>query len=644
MQVDVTFGVAPQPALGRMAGVSCALFMAFALCACGDVEGPRQEGVSGGPAQALTVSGEQTDSGSSDRATSLISRKAGQAESLPTLSAPKTQTYRATNVLDALKAAHRRYLGVIPVHLDADGNGVVNAEDAEIILRRAIEGSATYVDVGRTIEAYRLTLNSAAYYDYDTAYEFAQRHQLAAFHMDAIYRLEPGTMFRRARSEGVPPYGKPLPVGGAKVEGFALPFNGMIDVMGNPSRVNYPQDFDRSLARNMFVPDPYCALEPERIRFPSTYLGPLHLPEVRIPAAISEFERVVALKDAWGKPYGNFVPGCVRDPRELFSATVRRLKTLGADTVVLYPWTSFDSTPSRWTVLNPAQTRSSTMGDEDLEWAVGEAKRAGLSVIWRNQIQGFQDAQGRYLDFPVVSAENVLKSFDAIDDFLLERGAFLQRIGVDGVSLTPWYWTSFHDALPRDQFFSRTRQNIANLRRSGFSGRIIHDLVDGIVDDPYLSAEIYLFEAGVWANLSEAQAPLASIDELKSTFSGPIQAARASAAGRRLLWNASFASRADGFVNPALEETFCTAGYGIDGGMFSGDCLQDRKVTDFGLQARATQAFLETVFMSGGEDVGGVRVEYWMDDNLLPGSTFPNLGYSLRAKPAEQVIRKWFTR
>jgi hypothetical protein len=394
----------------------------------------------------------------------------------------------------------------------------------------------------------------------------------------------------------------------------------------------------------VLVPDPYCALEPEHVRFPLTYLGPLPLPEIRIPAATPKFERIVALKDAWGKPYGNFVPGCVRDPRELFSATVRRLKNLGADAIVLFPWTSFDNTAPRWTVLNPAQTRSSTMGDEDLEWAVGEARRAGLSVIWRNQIQGFQDAQGGYLPFPPVSAENVMKSFDAIDDFLEERGAFLQRIGVDGVSLTVWYWTSFADALPRDQFFSRVRQNIATLRRSGFTGRITHDLVDGIVGDPYLSSEIHSFEAGVWANLSESQAPLSSTDELRSAFSGPIQSAIVAAAGRKLQWNASFASRADGFVNPALEETFCTASYGIEGGMFSGDCIQDRKVVDFGLQARATQAFLEAVFSSAREDIGGVRVEYWMDDNLLPGATFPNLGYSLRAKPAEQVVRQWFAR
>ena len=504
--------------------------------------------------------------------------------------------------------------------------------------------SRTVLGQAKTIDYYRELLPSPAYQNYDAAYEFAERHKLTAFHLDAIYRLEPGTLFRRSRVEGQPPSGKPLPTGGAAVAGFALPFQQIIEVPADPAQVRYPQDFNSTAARQVSIPDPYCAIEPEMIRFPVSFLGAQPLPEVRVPSQLPRFERVVYFKDVWGKPNANFVPGCVRDPRELFSATVRRLKKLGADTIVLFPWTSFDNTSARWKVLNPSQTRSSTMGDEDLEWAVAEAKRAGLAVIWRNQIQGFQDAQGNYLPFPQANSQNVLNSFDALDDFLAERGAFLQRIGVDGVSITPWYWTSFADALSRDQFFARTRQNIEKIRAAGFSGRIFHDLVDGMPADPYFSREIHMFAASVWSNMTEAEAARATVEQFKQQFSSAVEAAKSRVAGRKILWEAMFASRIDAFSNVALEETFCSSGYGIEGGTFTGECLQEKKTTDFGLQARATQALFEIAFEVAPELVGGVGVAYWMDDNLLPSFTFPNLATSLRGKPAEQVVYRWFRR
>jgi hypothetical protein len=509
---------------------------------------------------------------------------------------------------------------------------------------RVSDFTSSVMTHARTVDYYRALMPSPAYSDYDTAYKFAERYQLAAFHLDALYGFAPGTMFRKARIEGLPPFGKPVPNGGTSVAGFALPFDGVLEVHPDPAQVRYPQDFAVNAGRRVSIPDPYCALEPDTIRFPAAYMGTQPLPEIRVPAPLPAFERVVWLKDAWGKPNGNFVPGCVRDPRELFSATIRRMKKLGADTIVVFPWTSFDNTSTRWTVLNPAQTRSSTMGDEDLEWAVAEARRAGIAVIWRNQIQGFQDAQGNYLPYPQATAENVLKSYDALDEFLSERGAFLQRIGVAGVSLTPWYWTSFAGALPSEQFLARTRQNIQKLRAAGFTGRVIHDLVEGMPTDPYLGKEIDMFSSGVWANLDEVQAARATTAELKALFAAAIQGAKNIARGRKLMWEAMFASRSDGFVNSALEETFCTSGYGIEGGAFSGECLQDRKTTDFGIQARATQGFLEALFETAPELAGGVGVAYWMDDNLLPSFTFPNLAYSVRGKPAEHIVYRWFMR
>jgi len=62
------------------------------------------------------------------------------------------------------------------------------------------------------------------------------------------------------------------------------------------------------------------------------------------------------------------------------------------------------------------------MGDADLEGSVAEVKARGLAVFWRNQILGTQDGKGNYLPYPPATAENVLKSYDALEICLEEGG------------------------------------------------------------------------------------------------------------------------------------------------------------------------------------------------------------------------------
>ena len=66
------------------------------------------------------------------------------------------------------------------------------------------------------------------------------------------------------------------------------------------------------------------------------------------------------------------------------------------------------------------------------------------------------------------------------------------------------------------------------------------------------------------------------------------------------------------------------------------------KTTDFGLQATAHEAALEAIFERGSETVAGVSIQYWIDDNLLPSFTFPNVATSIRGKPAGAY--QWFKR
>ena len=56
------------------------------------------------------------------------------------------------------------------------------------------------------------------------------------------------------------------------------------------------------------------------------------------------------------------------------------------------------------------------------------------------------------------------------------------------------------------------------------------------------------------------------------------------------------------------------------------------------------QGALEALFSTPGFNPSGIGVDYWMTEGILPiyPWTFSNLSYSIRNKPAEQIVRKWF--
>ena len=73
-----------------------------------------------------------------------------------------------------------------------------------------------------------------------------------------------------------------------------------------------------------------------------------------------------------------------------------------------------------------------------------------------------------------------------------------------------------------------------------------------------------------------------------------------------------------------------------------GRCLQAEISAEFSLQAILYEAALEAAFGIPGFDPGGIGIDYWQTDGVLPSNTFPNVAYSVRNKPAEQVVRQWF--
>jgi hypothetical protein len=100
------------------------------------------------------------------------------------------------------------------------------------------------------------------------------------------------------------------------------------------------------------------------------------------------------------------------------------------------------------------------------------------------------------------------------------------------------------------------------------------------------------------------------------------------------------------------EDGFCTAGT-LDGVYY--ECTQYEIQTDFSAQALLTEAALRAVDNQEVFEVLGTTTTtgYWLSDTLYaepdqhPNKTplegFPNISQSIRGKPAEKIIKYWYT-
>jgi hypothetical protein len=462
---------------------------------------------------------------------------------------------------------------------------------------------------------------------------FGIAYHLSAFQMDYLNGLEPGTAIKVNESLA----------GGATITGYSLPFKGIIQIPVDFTTAKYPDDFLPSKAVDASIVNPYCDLEPTKISYPAKFAGLYPLPEIRHANTVKNYRKIAALTDHWTSGIPAYIPGCVESSEKAIQITLSRLKQLNVDTIFLTPWSIFDASKEVWKVLGPDVTLTS-MNDSDLTKIVGAAKQAGFKVYWTNQIQIAQRGNNQ-LTLSDAIPENIIKSFDALDQYMQERGAFLQSINIDGVFFQANYWTSFDRILNSETFASRTAQTIRKLKIH-FKGKILYDHTDSIAKSPQVINLIDEFYASVWGpNLTKQEASAINVDLLKEKFLSTIKIIRNSAGSKLIVWGIGTPSWVDYYWSSAfLDLSFCIQEAGQNPRTdLTQPCIQREIPTDFSIQAIAHEASMEALSDSGELSNNAVAISgYLIDSNLFPSTTFPNLDSSIRGKPAEYIIYKWF--
>jgi hypothetical protein len=352
------------------------------------------------------------------------------------------------------------------------------------------------------------------------------------------------------------------------------------------------------------------------------------------------------LKDDWQVGNPTFNIDCTGDSHVAFQRTIARVKAAHGDYIKIIQWTYVDdSNPSSWTIVTPESLHTSTISDAELTWAVSQIHAAGLQARLQMQIQSDLNAQT-----PATTLNNVNLFLAAYGDYMVGRGNLAQSLGIDAMSLDGNFWSSFNGF---ESTYASQLVTVAQRLKQVYSGKLWAQLDSKLFADPNLinyvdyvtTTPYYNNPAAIESNISNL-----SVSEINAQLSNYVNYLKANAPSNKpLIVSVGVPSRADYFnFNPAyVEETACVPSGG-------NPCVEQSETTDFSLQAITYEGILETT-TSAGLNIGAVETAgYWLVDSLLPDlsslnssppqSTFPNLAFSIRNKPAEALLNLWYSK
>jgi hypothetical protein len=411
-----------------------------------------------------------------------------------------------------------------------------------------------------------------------------------------------------------------------------------------------------------------CVNPHKNIKYPETYVGnwPIPQPTKTIPKNIT---KMIALKDyheAGDSKVSSaiFDNRCAKDwyAKLMLTNTLDRVKALGTQRIWLYnysPWTNVNV--DVMTVHKPRQQYS----DEMVKFVVEEANKRGIEVYysWMFDLTDINN-NWVYQFNTKIDDKTFRKMLDSYSAHMREHVKFLESIGVKGVTLD---WTAMYvlNHYEHRSLMYGKLSTLADDIRKNFSGKI---LLNG-------SSMIHSYDAELFGKVDYLISPVIpqiSESELQSKSTAAIKrAVRCQLSLTYLRFTSNVPKDGRCIENPEksqlklppihiemlvqsrdryltegwVEDGFCVSGKRSDGTV--DDCIQLSYVTDFSSQAFVTNVILEELMVqSSFYNITTINAgHYWHTDEILGTRErgFPNLSQSVRGKPAEEVIRYWFS-
>jgi len=412
----------------------------------------------------------------------------------------------------------------------------------------------------------------------------------------------------------------------------------------------YPASYTVPALPSQVNTDP-CDLDITTVTYPVEFIGSFPLPSVVGAPLKPSITRGITLTDSWGRGNPTWTNGCKGDIRKEYIKTLDRIKRLGTEWVTFIPWSCFkQKQDGSWYIMSPAEVN--LMPDDDLEFAVNAAKAAGLKVAWRNQIQCMITAEGMFV--PPTTEENLVKFISAYKQYMAERTLTLERLKLDAMDIDCTHcWTAGFSNDIQQRLWLPALAEVAQQARSRFSGKLsIFDTTDLELKNDILN---YIDIINVFYYLPTlANVELSNLNV--SLYRNKIAFYRdrinfLANLGKTISLNFAVDSRQRALTDqPFLEGSQCTttASFTNSSGYVVLDpvnCIQRSTPTDFSVQAIGYEAVLEEIAsMNLSVPTMVFAWSYLYTDFVMPSSAFPNLTSSPRNKPAEGILKSWFSK
>ena len=362
----------------------------------------------------------------------------------------------------------------------------------------------------------------------------------------------------------------------------------------------------------------------------------------------------------------------------MYRTTLKRLKEHGVNTVSIYNFGYWqDANADTW-LLNH---KSKHLDDWVIEYIVEEGEKLGLELhyIWQFLAQDTQiNALFPFNGYVEVDLPLLKKIMDAHETHILWEAERLEALGVGAIS-ADWsaMWLCFHCGIDKPSntqeetdelkdYYMERMGGIIDQIKQRFTGKVyvgdgpqwndkrVFDKVDGIIlpfgnlltEDEVATANVDLIQERATQFIENTHKQWRCLDDQPCWYNS-------SDTIPKVVFNFFGQSHASFLTKGWIEDGFCTMGV-ING--ITTDCVQYEVKTDFSAQAIFTEGLLRAADNQPYFDTLGTTTStgYWLsdtlipDENQLPASTntvegFPNMSQSIRGKPAEKIIKYWYT-
>jgi hypothetical protein len=436
-----------------------------------------------------------------------------------------------------------------------------------------------------------------------------------------------------------------------------------------------------SASVNVAVYDPETegtCTNPHTAEFDKKFMGDFTIP-TPYNTVPSDAIKAVGLKDygvRW--IYGNYdthtneswLNRCTKNQYTnlMYRLTLRRLKQHGVEQVAVYNYGYWENAnASQWKLSH--STKHVT--DYDLEYIVDTARDLGMKVhyAWqflpldRNNNFLFPFDGQVYVDMPLLE-----KILDAHEENMLWQADYAQKIGISSISVD-WsaMWLCFcgtDNTIKYDDPRQKEMKNYYMLRMSNLIDKV-KQVFDG---------DIYMGEGPMWNDsrvvekadyiylnfsnlLSEQDNKNLNVDIVTERVQDNLekqyynwyclddQPCGDYYSNIQVPWvlNLFAQSTRNFLVSGWVEDGFCTDG-----------CMQYDVDVNFSAQAIYIEGMMRGAYLQTLWDIKGTSVStgYWLSDSLQPAAYqtrqrtvegFPNISQSIRGKPAEKILKYWYT-